>query len=165
MVAHYFDPVQYPLLGPKLADATEHWIRLFKAALKLIWELVGWPTFLLYLSTIDAFITQDMTGVNSSLKTENVLNNDWDCYLALSDLMWPLYSIQNGQSERYWIKIQMGDDRKKVLTERDSRSRGLVLQLFFWTITTYLLLMTPTQSLWLITYDTLTPSSVSSFSF
>jgi len=122
MVTHYFNPVQYPLLGPELADATEHWIRLFKAALKLIRELVGWPTFLLYLSTIEAFITQDMTRVNSSLKTENVLNYDWDCYLALSDPMWPLYSIQNGQSERYWVEIWMGDDRKKVLTKRDSWS-------------------------------------------
>ena len=101
IVTHHFDPVQYPLLGPELADATEHWIRLFKAALKLIRELVGWPTFLLCLSTIDAFVAQDMTRVNSSLKTENVLNNDWYCYLALSDPMWPLYSIQNRQSERY----------------------------------------------------------------
>jgi len=95
-------------------------IRLFKAALGLIQELVGWPTFFLYLSTIDIFITQNMTGVNSSLKTENVLNNDWDCYLALSDPMWPLYSIQNRQSERYWVEIWMGNDRKKVLTKRDS---------------------------------------------
>jgi len=76
MVTHHFDPVQYPLPGPELADATAHRIHLFKVALKLIRELVGWPTFLLYLSTIDAFVTQDMTGVNSSLKTENVLNKD-----------------------------------------------------------------------------------------
>jgi len=76
MVTHHFDSVQYPLPGPELVDATEHRICLFKAALKLIQELVGWPIFYLYLSTIDAFVTQDMTGVNSSLKTENILNND-----------------------------------------------------------------------------------------
>jgi len=97
IVTHHFNPEQYPLPGPELADAIEHWIHLFKAALKPIWELAGWPTFLLYLSTIDAFVTQDMTGLNSSLKTENVLNNDWDCCLALSDHMWPLYSIQKGE--------------------------------------------------------------------
>jgi len=76
MVTHHFDPEQYPLLGPELADAMEHQIHLFKAALKLIQELIGQSTFLLYLSTIDAFVAQDMIRLNSSLKTENVLNND-----------------------------------------------------------------------------------------
>ena len=46
IVAHHFLPETYPLPGSQDVDASDHQTHLFKAALKVIWELVCLHIFL-----------------------------------------------------------------------------------------------------------------------